>query len=336
MKRFLSKTQRLELLSELKIEDNRRYAERIKTILLVDDGKQMKQIAEFLFLDDGTVRNWKKRYEEGGIEKLLNDHYMGRVSMLDEAQLVELAEELESKIYLTTTEIISFVKSKFGVEYSIGGMTSLMHRIGFSYKKPKGVPAKADAEKQEEFLRKYRGSKAHGPVYFGDSTHPMLGPVLSSGWIRKGREVSVKTNSGRQRVNINGAIEIHSLDVIARSCETVNKSSICDLLRAIRQKSPDEKNVYLVLDNARYNRAKTVKKLAKKLKIKILYLPPYSPNLNPIERLWKFMKKKVMANRHYENLGEFQKALTQFFRGIRKYRDELKSLITDNFQIMQA
>ena len=256
--------------------------------------------------------------------------------MLDEAQLVELAEELESKIYLTTTEIISFVKSKFGVEYSIGGMTSLMHRIGFSYKKPKGVPAKADAEKQEEFLRKYRGSKAHGPVYFGDSTHPMLGPVLSSGWIRKGWEVSVKTNSGRQRVNINGAIEIHSLDVIARSCETVNKSSICDLLRAIRQKSPDEKNIYLVFDNARYNRAKTVKKLAKKLKIKILYLPPYSPNLNPIERLWKFMKKKVMANRHYENLGEFQKALTQFFRGIRKYRDELKSLITDNFQIMQA
>ena len=74
MKRFLSKTQRLELLSELKIEDNRRFADRIRTILLVDDGEPMNKIAKFLFLDDGTVRNWKKRYEEGGIEKLLNDH----------------------------------------------------------------------------------------------------------------------------------------------------------------------------------------------------------------------------------------------------------------------
>ena len=71
---------------------------------------------------------------------------------------------------------------------------------------------------------------------------------------------------------------------------------MCDLLRAIRRKNPEEKHLYLVLDNAPYNRAKSVQDLAKKLEIKILYLPPYSPNLNPIERLWKFMKKKMHAN----------------------------------------
>ena len=161
----------------------------------------------------------------------------------------------------------------------------------------------------------------------------MLNPVLSSGWIKKGKEFEVKTNSGRQRLNINGAIEINSLDVISRSCKTVNKNSICELLRAIRKKNPDEDKIYLVLDNAAYNRAGKVKKLAKELKIRLMYLPPYSPNLNPIERLWKFMKKKVMANMHYPDLASFKNEVMLFFRGIRKYKKELSTLITDNFQV---
>lgn len=336
MKRFLTTNQRQELLHELSRESNRRYADRIRVVLLIDAGEALVDIARFLFLDEGTVRNWRRRYEEGGIEKLLNDHYVGRVALLNEQQLSELSDELSSSVYPTTKNVVEYVENRFGVSYSVGGMTSLLHRLGFSYKKPKGVPAKADADKQRHFLNRYRGVKAHGPVYFADSTHPMLNPVLASAWIKKGEDFAVKTNSGRQRVNINGAIELGSLDVIARTCDTVNQSSIGDLLRAIRRKNPGENHLYLVLDNAPYNRSGSVRKLAKKLGIKILYLPPYSPNLNPIERLWKFMKKKIMANEHYETIAEFRLALSEFFRSIRKYRAELESLLTDNFQIMQA
>jgi transposase len=336
MNRFLTSRQRQELLDELSRENNRRYADRIRTVILIDDGESMADIARFLFLDEGTARNWKKRYEDGGIEKLLNDHYVGRMALLDDCQQSLLLDELSSRVYPTTKSVISFVEQYFSVRYTIGGMTSLLHRLGFSYKKPKGVPAKADADQQRNFLSRYRGAKAYGPVYFADSTHPMLNPVLASGWIKKGQDVVVKTNSGRQRVNITGAIEITSLDVIARTSDTVNQSSICELLHAIRRKNPKEKNLYLVLDNAPYNRSFSVRRLAKKLEIKILYLPPYSPNLNPIERLWKFMKKKVLANQHYESLPEFKLALSEFFRGIRKYRSELETLITDRFQIMHA
>ena len=79
---------------------------------------------------------------------------------------------------------------------------------------------------------------------------------------------------------------------------------------------------------------KKVKDLAKLLKIKILYLPPYSPNLNPIERLWKFIKKKVTANRYFEEFDDFKNELMKFFRGIRRYRLELRTLRTDNFYIL--
>ncbi len=289
-----------------------------------------------LFMDEGSVRNYRKRYEEGGIERLVNDHYIGRKAFLTDEQQLLLMLELESKVYPTTKSVIEFIKSEFGVIYSVGGVTDLLHQLGFSYKKPKGVPGKANAEAQRRFINQYNAVKAHDPVYFADSTHPMLNPVLSSGWIKKGEDFEVKTNSGRQRVNINGAIEIGSLDVVARSCETVDRYSMCDLLRAIRAKNPDEEKIYLVLDNAPYNRSRVVRDLAARLEIRLLYLPPYSPNLNPIERLWRFIKQKVMANNYFPDLEIFRSEIMRFMRGIRKYRKELSTLITDNFQVLGA
>lgn len=333
---MLTDEQKSELLSELRIEREKKFADRIRIILLLDQGKSATQIAEFFFLDEGTIRNYKKRYLEGGIEKLLNDHYIGRLALLSEKDQALLISELESNVYPTTKSIIDYAEKEFGVLYTVGGMTSLLHRLGFSYKKTKGVPGKANLEKQKKFINQYNGIKTHGLVYFADSTHPMLNPILASGWIKKGTDFTVNTNSGRQRVNINGAIEINSLDVVSRSCETVDKYSVCDLLRAIRQRNPKDIKIYLVLDNASYNRSYLVRDLATRLGIRLLYLPPYSPNLNPIERLWKFVKRKVMANTYYPDIETFRKEIMLFLRNIRKYKSELSTLITDNFQLFNA
>ena len=233
MEPFLTEEQREELLSELRLEKNRKFADRIRVILLLDKGKSATKIAEYLFLNEGTVRNYEKRYKKGGLEKLVNDYYIGRSTYLSPEEQSKLTLELESKVYPTTKSVISHIKKEFGVVYTVGGMTTVLHKLGFSYKKPKGVPGKAKTEEQEAFVKKYNRLKKKGLVYFADSTHPMLNPILSAGWIRKGKEYEVKTNSGRQRVNINGAIEMKTLNVVSRSCKRVNGSSMCDLLRAI-------------------------------------------------------------------------------------------------------
>ena len=88
------------------------------------------------------------------------------------------------------------------------------------------------------------------------------------------------------------------------------------------------------MDNTAYNRSAKVKNLAEELKINLTYLPPYSPNLNPIERLWKFFKRKVLYNKYYELKADFETACTNFFRYIRKYRAELATLLTDNFEVL--
>ena len=332
----LSKEQKRELLEELHLERNRRYADRIRVILLLDEGEPISRVAKYFFLDEGTVRNYVNRYKFGGLEGLVSDNYTGRLSYLSEEQKQDLSTILESRLHSSTKEIIKLVKSEFNITYTINGMTSLLHELGFSYKKPKGVPGKADIKEQKKFIKTYNKVKKKGLVFFADSTHPMLNPVLSAGWIKKGSEFKVKTNSGRQRVNINGAIEIKSLDVISRSCEKVNKNSICDLLKAIRSKHPKEKVLHLVLDNAPYNRSYKVQNLAVKLKIKILYLPPYSPNLNPIERFWKFVKRKAIANTYFSDIKIFRKELMLFLRDVRQYKQELSTLVNDNFHIIET
>ena len=296
----------------------------------------MVKIAEYFFLTERSISNYKNRYKQGGLEELLNDYYIGRSAYLSPKEQSKLIVELESTVYPTTRSVISYVKKEFGVVYTVGGMNTLLHNLGFSYKKPKGVPGKAKTEEQQAFVSRYNRVKKRSLVYFADSTHPMLNPVLSSGWIRRGKGFEIKTNSGRQRVNINGAIEMKTLSVVSRSCKRVNGRSMCDLLRAIRLKHPKAREIHLVLDNAPYNKSSPVRDLAKELGIKIMYLPAYSPNLNPIERLWKFMKREVMANRYFPDLETFQRELMLFLRGIRKHKRKLSTLITDNFHIVET
>jgi transposase len=322
-------------LHELTVEDKAKYSDRIKTILLLDDGEKYADIAKFLFLDEGTIRNYRKRYVEGGIFGLVTDTYTGKRCHLTDKEKEQLSSHLQSKICMDSKEVVTYIQKKFDVTYSVSGVTALLHSMGFTYKKTKAVPGKAKKEDQELFIEAYNRLKSEGEkIYFADSTHPLHNAVISYGWIKKGEDFEVLCNSGRHRLNINGAVDIENLDVITRTCDWVNADSICDLLRAIRAKNADEKKITLIMDNAAYNRSEKVRTLAKELRIELFYLPPYSPNLNPIERLWKFMKKKVLYNRYYEHLSDFEKSCMNFFRGIRKYRDELETLLTDNFQVM--
>jgi len=332
MYKFLDKQQRQELLDELKVERSRRYADRIRVILLLDQKWTYKKIAEALFIDESTIANYKKRYREGGLEGLIIDDYKTRRTKLNEFEESKLVNDIETRTFLSTKEIVTFIKKKYKVKYSISGCTNLLHRLGFSYKKTKGVPGKAKKDHQEEFIEMYKALDPDAKVYFGDATHPLHNTVLASCWIKTGEEKEVFTNSGRGRVNIFGAVCVYNQEIITRSYDTINQVSVCDFLKVLRAKNPDvEETIYFVLDNGPSNKALTVRTLAKKLNIELVFLPPYSPNLNPIERLWKFFKKKVLYNNYHEKFKDFKLACSSFFRGIRKHKNALKTLLTDNF-----
>jgi len=334
MYKFLEKHERINLLIELKAESNRKYADRIRVILLLDDNWTYKTICEAFFIDEGTIANWRKRYKEGGLERLFNDQYKVKKCCLSPDELELLQNHLLEITYRRTSEITKYIKDHFRVEYQNNSVRRLLKSMGFSYKKPKKTPCKADKEKQKHFLNQYHGFKSHGPVYFMDSTHPRHCPVMGYGWIKKGFDKFIPCNSGRAHLNINGAVNIKNLDIITMQSATVDKDAICELLKAIRLKNPNEDKIYVIMDNASYNRSKKVRNLSKELNIRIKYLPPYSPNLNHAERLWRFFREEVLSMKYYETLDDFSKSCSKFFRGIRKYRDQLETLFADNFQAM--
>lgn len=334
----LSEFERSELLKYHKKENNRKIADRIKTILLLDEGYSYFLISKVLFLDDQTIKNHEQIYCRSGLNELLSFRYKGSSSKLSSSAEFELKEHIASNHYHDSKALIEYVKGKYSIEYSRTGIIDLLHRLGFEYKKPKIIPGKANADEQIEYLETYLrpvldAAGESSPLYFADGVHPTHNVQPQYGWILKGLNKEIRTNSGRQRVNINGALCFHSLDIIYREDESINRDSTLNLLKQIRKAHEPSIPVKIVLDNAKYNRAQEVTVYAAENNIKLMHLPPYSPNLNLIERLWRFFKSKV-CTKYYEKFKFFKQAVFNFFDDVGKYKNELKTLITENFQII--
>lgn len=337
MSRKLSDKERSNLILNHRQERDGKIRDRIKAVLAYDDGYSYSEISRILLLDDETIRRHVEDYFE---QNKLAPENGGRSSYLNESQCAALKNHLTEKTYLYVKDICRYVKKTFGVRYSVSGMTRWLHEHDFRYKKPHAVPAKANREKQEAFIRYYEKLKKKAgkkePIYFADSVHPEYQTHLSYGWILKGVRKEVATTDYQKRLNFIGGICLQGHRLTYQQAETVNAESICDFLWKLRQANPGKFYVHVIWDNAAYHQNHTVKKMADELGIQLHYLPPYSPNLNPIERLWKLMHEEVRYNQYYGKFSEFREAVLYFFKNISRKKIILRNRMTDNFQILHS
>lgn len=173
--------------------------------------------------------------------------------------------------------------------------------------------------------------------YFVDATHPNHTPVLGYQWAPKGQRPKVLTNSGRQRLNILGAYNPREQDYIGfETTDNINAQSMIQLVQQLEAHQPTGR-IILICDNARYNHARLLKTYLVEThsRVELIFLPPYSPNLNLIERLWGFMKDRILRT-YYATFAAFQQAIAQFLKSLDRYTDELRSLMTENFQILNS
>jgi len=307
---------------------------------MLDKGYSFEEIASVLILDDATIRRWFKVYQEQGLEGLARSLYQGSEGKLTQQQKEKLSRHLEETVYMTAKEICNYVQNRFGVSFTSKGMTNLLHRLEFTYRKPKHVPGKADPAAQEEFLEMYQEIKeSKSPedrIWFVDGVHPLHNSQPAYGWLKKGYDYTLESNTGRQRININGAYNLEEHKVVIEESNWINAQSTIGLFEKILNVQP-KGTIYLVLDNARYYRSQLVKAfIVLHPRIKLLFLPPYSPNLNVIERLWRFFKKKTLYNIYYEQFSHFRRSCLKFFKNLEIYHEELRTLMTDNFQVIQT
>lgn len=317
----------------------RKHADKLKAILLLADGFSCVEVGKILLLDDDTVRTYRNTYLNQGAESLLNDNNKGRIAFVSSEQLEALEKHISQNVYTDSKGIVVWIKNEFGINYTSSGITSLLKRLGFVYKKPVLTPCKANIEKQEEFVKQYKELKENlsdqDQLYFMDGVHPQHNTIASYGWIKKGQTKYLKTNNGRQRTNINGALNLQTKKLLYVEDKRINSQTMIALLVLILKKQKQGK-IYIVLDNARYYHSKIVKEFLKEHpRIILKFLPPYSPNLNIIERLWKILKKKVVYNKFYLKFEDFRKEVFNFLENEIWKQEKFKNILTDKFQIIK-
>jgi transposase len=338
---ILSDSQITELEKQYKQERDRRIAERMHCLILAAKGYDWPEMRNILLVGIKTLKKWVRVYLAQGIEGLRQWGYQGQECQLSDEQWAEVEAELESKPYHYAKQVVAFVKEKFGIEYSERGMQALLRRKGYRRIKTRLVPGQVNEDKQQEqqeFIEDYFNLKDElGPkdrIYHVDAVHPTHNVRISYVWTKKGRRRCVRSNSGRKRYNILGAycpLDQEYIDI--RGTDNVNGETLQKLIDEIRARHPDAERIILILDNARYNHAKIVREHIEQTNVELLYLPSYSPNLNLIERLWRFLKDKVMITYH-ETFEIFVDEIDKVLDNLDEYADKLARLMTENFEIL--
>jgi len=335
----LTDTQKQALEKRHKACRDKRECDRIKAVLLLSEGWNTQQIAQALRKHEDSVKRNVLDYIQ---HHKLTENRGGSTGNLTQQQTNALIAHLTEHTYLHQHEIIAYIKKTFHIVYSVPGLNKWLHQHRFSYKQPKGVPHKCDSDKQAAFIKHYTTLKASltedEPLLFMDAVHPTQATKVTAGWIRKGCDKAIKTTGTRTRLNVIGAIQLgHLSRAVIQHVDTVNGETITEFFQQLRAQYSDSKAIHLVLDGAGYHTSHRVLAQAKELNIVLHKLPPYSPNLNPIERLWKVMNKHARNNQYFSTTKQFRQKIEQFFTTtLPEIADSLNSTINDNFQRLET
>jgi transposase len=329
-----------QLLRQLqKTESAKRDYVKITVIIMLDRGKALDEVADLLGIDHTTVYRYAQSYRSLGLKGFLGDAYRGWWGRLDSQQLSQLQAQLGRGFYTCAQAVAEWIKTKFSVQYHPQGLVKLLHRLGFAYKKTVLVAPQADPIKQTEFvaqLHQQVNQLAEDEViYFADAVHPQHNTRPAHGWIEVGQQRPISCNSSRYRLNINAVVNaLNPVEVIARQDKTINSDSTIALFAQILAANPTKRVIHIYCDSARYYISKQVADWIANKPIKLHFLPSYSPNLNPIERLWKFMRQKVIDSVYYPDFTLFKTEVMAFLSQLEPYRDQLKSLLVLRFAIV--
>lgn len=338
MKDFLTDSRRQELRGQHRKERDGRVRDRIKAILLADKGWSYVRIAEALMLDEETISRHIQEYLDHDKLKPENG---GSSSKLNEKQTLELVAHLETETYMKVSDIRNYIQLTYDISYTAPGVTSWLKVNGFSYKKPAATPAKADSVKQEEFIAEYKkliqSTPKNEPILFGDGVHPTMATKVTYGWIRTGTRKPIATTASRTRMNVMGSLDLNQMALYTTSHDTIDSKAMEEHFQHLRCMYPNAPKIHLILDQGSYNTSKVTQNAAAIHNIILHYLPPYSPNLNPIERCWKIMNEYVRNNRFFSSAKEFREKITNFFNKTwPSIAMDLTSRVNDNFQRLKS
>ena len=341
--RFLSAVDRADLIALAKDGSaEHRLARRANAVVLLDAGWSFAKVAEGLLIDDATVRAWHKLFTEGGVEGLACFDSGGSDCQFNGEQQEKLKTWVGATFPRSTREIGAWIEREFGLAYAgRSGLIALLHRLGLTYRKPEIISRKLNVKTQKAFIDSYEKLLNSLPdneaVVFVDAVHPTHAARPAGCWALVSDNPAIEQTSGRQRINIHGAIDLETGKTRMIEVETIDAASTIRLLESIMAAWPMTALIHVYLDNARYHHAKLVSSWLERpgCRIKLHFIPAYCPHLNPIERLWGVMHKNITHNKTYATCAQFADATLEFLReSVPRKWPQFRSSITDNFRVI--
>jgi transposase len=323
-----------------------RVQRKVEVLWLKSHGLGHDQIAAYADVSRRTVQRYLDEYLQGGLERLCRGPRSQPRSALIEHE-VSLEEHFETHPVRSIKQARAVIEQRTGIRR---GPTQVRHflkvRLGFRWRRTGAIPVPPKktipehAREQSAFLRDQleprleQARQGHRQVYFVDAAHFVFAPFLGCLWCVA--RLFVRAASGRKRYNVLGAFDAVTHRLIRVTNQGyINAESVCALLRSVAEAAVGLP-ITLVLDNARYQKCAVVQTLAASLGIELLYLPSYSPNLNLIERLWRFVRMESLNSTYYENFEDYRTAIDECLDGLGTvHKGEMETLMTHKFQLFE-
>ncbi|KPA13578.1 dDE family endonuclease [Candidatus Magnetomorum sp. HK-1] len=299
------------------------------------------EISKIIGKSTKTIERWLEIYFTKGVESLKQYNYKPKKSKLNFYQKNQLYIYVSFYNPRTINEVVAYIKKQFTIDYSYDGVRTILKKMKLKVIRSKTVPGKTPSvDVQENFIKQYYVLKnePNSVTLFGDGMHllhqnlpfycwgvPLFPPIL-------------ETNTSRKRLNILGAYNPKDCSFLHITSEdNCNAERVIEFLELILKTYSSIPKINLIVDNARYFHASIVREwLENNKQIKMVYLPAYAPNLNLIERFWKYSKNQLVRGKYYETYKEFRVKAFQFLNNIKDHEESLKKLMVEKFQIVRA
>lgn len=324
-------------------QEDSRLKKRFLAFLMVASGISLEQTCEILKVSKQNLQLWYQQYLEGGLERLNQFNYKPKQPKLSEEQLEALKEWVKANLP-STKQTQEWIREQYEVFYSEDGVRKLLKSIGLKSMKPRLVPGNPpDEATQQRHIDEYEAINewaTWGVVHlFVDAMHLIHQVQAAFCWGDPKDPPIFKTNSSRQRLNILGAYEAGSTPnfIHLTGEENCNSERAIEFFKLVLQHYPDHHSIVLTVDNAPYFKSEEVQQwLAEHPQLILRFLPPYSPNLNLIERFWRFTKKKLTHNTYYAQYKTFRAFTFRLLNNIEPHHEELTRLINGKFEIVHT
>jgi transposase len=341
----LTPEQRREIERRRKGTLDRRVYQRLTAVLSVAEGKTREEVAHLLGIGLTQLGEWLRVYRNKGLDALCALHYKGDPGKLTAQQVDQLKEKVRTGCFRNSDQIRQWLQDTFGVCYTPTGVKDLLRRIGVSYHKVSGFLWKADPDKQHAFVKRVARHKREAKRpdaprtrrYYVDACHPVWGlDLVYCCWLLVGQRFLAGMGSGRKRLNILGAYcpDDHEYIDYRLTRDNINGEQFVNFLRLLRSMHPETERFILYVDGARYYDSPVVKEWLKRHpEFHLSRIPAYSPNVNLIERMWKFLRAKALSRWH-KTFEDMQVAVSEVLDHLEDYRGELRTLMTEKFHII--